>query len=405
VTVTDALIGRVNDVDGHEVLPISQWGAQFGHLGPLLQALLPEELDTFGIAELRSGVERDDVGITPDSVWRRVGWENNICQAPGAIDMTRREAVLDTMGVRAQQIFPSFGTAGFMLLTATPAFVSSFFKIPAEVIPGEVALAEIGEQVCLAYNNWVLGQMTGIDGDRVRMVGVIPTISFETMMAETERLIAAGIKAVAIPPAVPPAGRSPADRSLDPFWALCERSNVSVQIHGALDRFMATDVWRNIPEFEIESSATAEFIVEPWSMASLHLSAQNFVTTIVLGGVFERHPQLRFGVIECGAHWVGPMAESLDVWARQFKRRMAKLIAMPPSGYVARNIRVSPFVFEPVALYFERYNLGEVYCYGSDYPHHEGGINQLETLREHLRPLGRDIEEKFFVTNAQWIMG
>jgi predicted TIM-barrel fold metal-dependent hydrolase len=77
---------------------------------------------------------------------------------------------------------------------------------------------------------------------------------------------------------------------------------------------------------------------------------------------------------------------------------------MPPSGYLARNVRVCPFSFEPVETYIERYGFEDVYCYSSDYPHTEGGVNQLSVFAEKLMPLGDSVMEKFFVTNAQLLM-
>ena len=45
----------------------------------------------------------------------------------------------------------------------------------------------------------------------------------------------------------------------------------------------------------------------------MHFAPENYVAAMVLGGVFERHPHLRFGVIELSASWIGPLAERLDM--------------------------------------------------------------------------------------------
>lgn len=65
---------------------------------------------------------------------------------------------------------------------------------------------------------------------------------------------------------------------------------------------------------------------------------------------------MRFGVIELGAAWVGALGERLDMWAeKQFQGRLSKVLTMRPSAYLARNVRVTPFHFEPVSHYLERY--------------------------------------------------
>ena len=125
---------------------------------------------------------------------------------------------------------------------------------------------------------------------------------------------------------------------------------------------------------------------------------------LVLGGVFERFPSLRFGAIEVGGGWLGPLAERLDVIVDLYARRFATVLSMKPSGYIRRNIRVTPFFNEPVALYIERYGLEECYCYSSDFPHPEGGYAPIETFNKEISRLGQTTAEKFFVSNAEWLL-
>ena len=40
----------------------------------------------------------------------------------------------------------------------------------------------------------------------------------------------------------------------------------------------------------------------------------------------------------------------------------------------------------------------------TDYPHYEGGKDPIQVMAERLQPLGRDVAEKFFVTNATLVM-
>jgi hypothetical protein len=86
-------------------------------------------------------------------------------------------------------------------------------------------------------------------------------------------------------------------------------------------------------------------------------------------------------------------------------QRMSQTLSMKPSEYLARNVRVTPFHFEPVASYFERYpELASSFCYSSDYPHVEGGKHQRAHFVDQLRPLGDDIVEMFLRTNGEWLL-
>jgi hypothetical protein len=67
-------------------------------------------------------------------------------------------------------------------------------------------------------------------------------------------------------------------------------------------------------------------------------------------------------------------------------------------------VRVTPFWWEPIDKYIERFGLEDVYAYGSDYPHFEGGVDPANTYAKALERLGPTVAEKFFVTNAELLM-
>jgi hypothetical protein len=154
-------------------------------------------------------------------------------------------------------------------------------------------------------------------------------------------------------------------------------------------------------------STGLELGFEPYSMASMHLAVEHFLTVMVLGGVFERHPGLRFGAIELGAHWLGPMADNLDRWAEKvFAPRIAGTLPLKPSAYIARNVRVTPHsLVEPVAGFFASYpHLSDCYCYSTDYLHLEGGTHVNRRMHDQLAPLGEAVLEKYFSANGAWLL-
>jgi predicted TIM-barrel fold metal-dependent hydrolase len=198
---------------------------------------------------------------------------------------------------------------------------------------------------------------------------------------------------------------SPADRALTPFWSLCEEADVAVLLHAASEQVLRSTAWSRVREFDEDRKVCLEFVLDPLFFSSFHYGVQNYLGTMVVGGVFERHPRLRFGIIEAGADWIGPLADHLDLWASRFTTQLGKIITMKPSDYIARNVRVSGFCFESFATYFDRYSeLSDVYCYASDYPHIEGGSDQLEVYARDLAGLDARSAEKFFVSNAEWIL-
>jgi predicted TIM-barrel fold metal-dependent hydrolase len=399
----DAVLGRINDLDSHEMIPANLWHENFGDAATQLAEYVTRDCTA---SQYAIHVAADDLAITPATVWQREGWKDEGPRGPSAIDMHRRLEVLDFMQVKRQQVFPGLGLFGLMVANCGPEYLAAAFHGQDGSHFDEAKLRRLGRAVMTEYNDWAVDK-TSIDSDRLRMVAVIPTTNLDEMMAETERMLAGGIRSLFIAASVPPGGMSPADRQLDPFWNLCEEANASVVLHLAVENFMATDVWRQVPEFAQGSNTADEFVIDAWSFSTVHMAIENFLATVTLGGVFERHPALRMGAIECGSHWVGPMAENLDKWAKVFSRRMSSVLSMRPSEYLRRNLRVTPYIFEPIGDFMERYEqfgVPDILCYGSDFPHIEGGRDQITAYAQSLDRLNESMVEKFFVTNGELLM-
>jgi predicted TIM-barrel fold metal-dependent hydrolase len=384
------------DLDSHEMIPMQLWPRVFGHAGELMQPMASFDGGLIQRTMSRPGLDRDDAPFDAKTIWHLKGPES-----PAAIDHLRRPAVLDAMGIRSQLMFPSFGLMGLMLLYSPTAHEFLGYD------PKKLDRLVVGREVVAAHNRWAAQVTREVPDLRLRPVAILVPDSVDSLLAQADEAIAAGVRVLWLPAGLPPADTSPADRALDPFWKLAEQRNVPVVLHlGTEFGLLASSRWNaNVPEFNAGDLASHEFPVEPYRGATLQLTCINFLTAAVLGGVFERHPRLRFGVIECGAHWLGPLGESLDLWGGQFGKRLAKTLSMRPSAYLARNVRVTPFVFEPVERYLARYpELAACYCYSSDYPHREGGRESKQRFYERLAPLGEPAVRDFFIRNAELLL-
>lgn len=389
----EALLGRVGDVDSHEQVPLPQYATVFGERGRRFfeanSELWTRMGRAFPEAENRMTFDGPDtMEITSETVWTVKGY-----QAPSAADMNRRPAVMDAMGISRQLIFPTMGL--FALVSAHGGGFNGFPKTTPEEM-------RIGQEALDAYNEWA-GRYTSLYPDRLRIVGVLETtdagLTPDALVKRADALIATGVKAVMIPTGEPPAGVSPAHPALDDFYALLTQKNVALVVHPPSGAgFRKTDIWGMFPG----SGGDLSFAT------ALHQAEENFLTVMLIGGVFERHPKLRFGVIENGASWLGPMAERLDVAVQAVDRPSTHKkvgLTMKPSEYMARQVRTSVLLHEPVEIWLERYPMiQDCYCYSSDYPHPEGQHYSLKKFYERVAPLGNDVVEKFFVTNSQLLL-
>lgn len=399
------LLDRTMDVDGHEFAPPHLWGTLFGPTAARLSKVCEPFIAMMGDGYiLRPDQAGDDTPMTLENVWtqRHTG-------APGAFDMERRLEAMDLMGVRRQLIFPSYGLWGQILSTGPDgggAMAQSMQNLLGDGLTAQEARA-LGFAGIDEYNEWAI-RATALDPDRLRPVGMLKAPrDVDDLIGQATGLINRGLRGLLINTGSPPAGLSPAAPELDPFWALLAERNVPIMAHVGGDLgFLGTSAWSNAPAFAAHKLAL-EVGLDTYSYATLHLAVEHFLTVIVMGGVFERHPTLRFGAIELGAHWLGPLADSLDMWATTiFARRIKQTLSMKPSEYLARNVRVTPHnIVEPVAAFLTRYpHLSSCYCYSTDYPHLEGGANIKTKVYEMLKSLGVETLEKYFVTNGEWLL-
>lgn len=387
-----AWAGQIMDVDSHEYTPVNFWAEQFG-------SVAQEFADAFANSKMpiNRRVERDETAISEKSVWT-----TKFARAPGAFDFRRRLDVMDFIGIHRQMIFPgSIGLYAVSFYYRADQFPDMFRQIRGD-------RKGYARQLIDAYNEFCI--RTARTSDRLRPVGIALADDIDALYLGAKRLIDGGVRAIWVPSASLPGGVSPASPALDRFYSLLAAANAPILAHvGADFEFLQTSRWRDAPAFQ-GWKAGEEFQMDPWTLSVLHLPVQNFLATMVLGGVFERHPTLRFGACEVLGQWVGPLAQLLDFWhAHSRKFTLGNMegslpIRLKPSEYVRRNVRVSLFDIEPVDVYIDQFGMPEVYCYASDYPHPEGGIDPMGDISGRLKRFGPQVMKKVFIDNGRWLL-
>jgi predicted TIM-barrel fold metal-dependent hydrolase len=395
LAIPDALkpyAGRIYDADGHEYTPVNMWEEQFGSIvRPFVEANLNTKLP------IANHVAADDVEIDDHSIWN-----TKFGRAPGAFDMERRLEVMDRTGVHRQLLFAGsvglYGTAFYFRADEYPDLYKS--------ITGDRKGYAL--KLIQAYNDFCI--RTARRSDRLRVVGIALADNVEELTAEVKRMIDGGVRAVWVPAATLPGGVSPADPALNPIWDMLEASNSPILAHvGADSDFLKTNAWGKAPAFK-GWKAGEEFQMDPWTLSTLHLPIQNFLTTMVFGGVFERFPRLRFGSCEGTGQWAAPLGQLLDMWhANSHKFTFGEgsevlPIKLKPSEYIRRNCKWSLFDVEPVNDYIDQFKMPELYCYASDYPHPEGGRNPMGDLVQKLSKYDETVMRKVFCENGEWLM-
>jgi predicted TIM-barrel fold metal-dependent hydrolase len=387
--------GKILDVDSHEWAPPKLWPEIFGEATrPLAEADAHnvEGMKEFYFKNSNCYIEETDV-IDPYTVWNAKG-----PFARSSYDMKRRLDMMDFIGVERQLIFPgNLVIVSLMLLGQLDN--KEFF---ASITGNRRAFAM---KMIRMHNDWVIRQQQW--STRLRPVATVVGDTVDDLYAEAKRLIDAGVRVLWLPVSMLPGGKSPAHSDVDRFWALCADSNTVCTLHvGNEAAFFKTLEWKNAEFFKAkEWNISSEVQLDPWTLGTWMLPAWNYMTAVIGGGVFDRHPKLRFGIQELGGHWIGAMGQGLDLWAEYGQTEpWSTMLKRKPSDYIRRNIKVSAFPWEPVDQYIKQYGFEDVFCYSSDYPHVEGGKHPMQDGYERLRGLGEDQVRKFFIDNGKFLL-
>ena len=140
-------------------------------------------------------------------------------------------------------------------------------------------------------------------------------------------------------------------------------------------------------------------------MAMSMARGQNPVALMISSGVLERHPALRFVVVECGAGWLAWLLYVLDEQVEKKHMWVRPKLALKPSEYFRRQGFVT-FSDDPVALANLAFTGAECLLWGSDYPHDEGTFPHSRAVIERtFRGVAAADQRKIVHDNAAQLYG
>ena len=140
------------------------------------------------------------------------------------------------------------------------------------------------------------------------------------------------------------------------------------------------------------------------SLLGLLLRKQG-LSVLVIDGVFDRFPRLKWGAIELGASWLPSLMKFLDSGCAAFgKEERLQKLSDTPSNILRRQLRVTPYPHEDVAWIMA--NSGqEMVLFSSDFPHVEGGRNPLKRFNDSLASVSEAGKRAFYRDNFIDLMG
>ena len=279
-------------------------------------------------------------------------------------DNEMRNGQQEEDGIAGEVVFPN----------TVPPFFPSFVLFAKPPTDDEYEHRHAGVQ---AHNRWLVDWCNEYP-ERRAGVGQIFLNDVDDAIADAKWIKENGLRGGILLPNIAPDVKwvKPLyDRCYDPLWEVLQDLEIPVNVHSGTGN----------PDYGKYPVSMLLYINEV-----LFYSQRPFVQ-MVMSGVFERFPRLKFVMTEAGCAWVPPLLERLDETIRGIRDTGATgeirysdehVLPRDATEYFHQNCWMG--VSQPrEADAAARHQIGiDRFMWGSDYPHDEG---TYPYTREHLR--------------------
>ncbi len=307
-----------------------------------------------------SGYRREMIFNIP---FKRAGITENV--AFRAADPVLRMQDMDLDGVAAQVVYP-----------------------PLHQL--QIANPELRTQCIQAFNDWA-AEFNSVNPDRLCLLAQLPTHDPQAAAREVERIARAGHRGILY--SFFTAQPKMFDPAWEPVWAAAGEARLSIAIHlgGGAHSLDPDRGGGGRQSWQARAYA-----------ATSPMQLDEVLTGVLLSGILERHPQLRFIMGESGIGWVPYMLWRIDRMYDQFSKRpeMGNMLAMKPTEYFRRQVYVT-FEEDPIGVPMIPAIGADNVMWASDYPHPDGTFpHSREFVAEAFRELPEPIVRKVVCENA-----
>ena len=212
-----------------------------------------------------------------------------------------------------------------------------------------------------AYNDWAASFVAHAP-DRLLAVGQLDLRDVDAAIAEARRGVEQhGFRGFFVMPEPPLPGVTLERAYYDPLWSVLEELDVALALH-------------NVAGTGLGQIGADRF--GPWALpriaAAFPLESQLTLFSFLVGGICDRHPDLRLVVLESGAGWLPFWLWWLDELYERYEGLDCDALSASPSELFRRQCFVSAEIEEPhLDAVVNALGSGCIVT-ASDFPHPEG---------------------------------
>ena len=241
--------------------------------------------------------------------------------------------------------------------------------------------------IARAYNDW-LADFTSHAPDRMYGAAMLAPHDVDGAVLEARRCVEElGFRAVYLSPNV--VNRRPWHHpAYDPLWEEVQRLGVPLTFHGGGQTQLTTDFARH---------GLDELML--WHTFNQPLAIQFTTVSLCGGGVLERFPELRVGLLEGNCSWAPSVLDRLDEhheWVSWFE---GAELSMKPSEYFLRQCFVSIEAEERTGTQYLDWFGDDNVVFSTDYPH---GDSQFPHAVDTFDELDIAEESKVKICGTNW---
>jgi predicted TIM-barrel fold metal-dependent hydrolase len=250
-----------------------------------------------------------------------------------------------------------------------------------------------------AFNLW-LDEDWGFDRPDHRIIAA-PIISLadpEKAVDEVEFVLARGAKLILVRPAPVPGvlkPRSLGDALHDPVWARLAEAGVPVGFHLSDSGYLAiAALWGGKSTFEGFGAK------DPLDQVLLDDRAiHDTMASMIVHGVFTRHPKLKAVSIENGSYFVHRLIKRL----KKAANTAPKYFPEDPVEQLKNNVWIAPYYEDDLPQLADTIGVDKI-LFGSDWPHGEG-LESPMAFTEELAAFSETDTRKIMRDNALDLLG